>query len=210
MLVITEQAKPPFNANDWEQLERTTEYRGFFRVDKLVLKHRLYEGGWSQPIMRELLMRQPAVAILPFDKKTQQIAMVEQFRVGATVNRSSPWCLELIAGIADMAGETMGELARREAVEEANLALGELIPITRYLPSPGGCDEVLHLFASECDLSQAGGIYGKPDEGENIRVVLLPIGQVPQLLASGMIDNAASIIALQWFLLEQAKGRFAC
>lgn len=197
---------PAFTTDDWQLLERQTLFKGFFRVDLLSLKHRLYEGGWSQPIERELLMRQPAVAVLPYDPDNGLIAMVEQFRVGATKDRESPWCLELIAGIADVEGEELAELVRREAQEEAALELGELEPITHYLPSPGGCDERLHLFACRCDLSQAGGIHGKPEEGENIRLLTLPLDRVSELLASGRVDNAASIIALQWLLLQQAGG----
>lgn len=194
---------PEFGTNDWQLLKRETLFQRFFRVDLLTLRHKLYQGGWSEPIERELLMRRPAVAVLPYDKQHGLIALVEQFRVGATLGRDSPWCLELIAGIADVEGEALSELARREAIEEAALTLGELEPITRYLPSPGGCDERLHLFASACDLSQTGGIHGKPEEGENIRVVTLPISDIPELLASGRVDNAASIIALQWLLLKR-------
>lgn len=199
-------AEPPFGADDWELLERQTLFQGFFRVDQLVLRHRLYQGGWSQPVKRELLMRRPAVAILPYDPDHRLIAMVEQFRIGATAGRDSPWCLELIAGIADVAGESMENLARREAAEEAALTLGPLTRITSYLPSPGGTDERLHVFASPCDLSHAGGIHGKPEEGENIRVVVLPMQEIPALIASGRVDNAASLIALQWLLLQQRAG----
>ncbi len=61
-------------------------------------------------------------------------------------------------------------MARREAVEEAGLVLGRLLPITRYLPSPGGSDELVHLYLGSCDSEGAGGIHGLPDEGEDIRV----------------------------------------
>lgn len=195
-------AQPPFGQHDWELLERRTLFQGFFRVDQLTLRHRLYEGGWSGPVKRELLMRRPAVAILPYDLEHRCIAMVEQFRVGAIADRASPWCLELIAGIADVANETLEALARREAEEEAALTLGALEKITSYLPSPGGTDERLHVFASRCDLSQSGGIHGKPEEGENIRLVILPLDEIPALIASGHVDNAASLIALQWLLLR--------
>lgn len=202
---LTSKAQPPFANHDWELMERECCYQGFFRVDKLTLRHRLYQGGWGQPVVRELLMRQPAVAILPYDPEHGLIALVEQFRVGAIADRASPWCLELIAGIADVEGEDIADLARREAMEEAELELGELELITRYLPSPGGCDERLTVFASRCDLSQVGGIHGQPDEGENIRVVTLPIDEISQLLAANLADNAASIIALQWLLLQQLQ-----
>ncbi len=196
---------PHFGSDDWQLLQRDTRYSGFFRVDSIRLEHKLYQGGWSDPIERELLMRQPAVAVLPYDPKLKRILLVEQFRIGATEDRFSPWCLELIAGIADVEGEARDNLVRREAKEEANLTLGELEPITSYLPSPGGCNERLHLFASACDLSQAGGIHGKPEEGENIRVMTYPMSDIPTLLAGDRVDNAATTIALQWFLLNQAR-----
>lgn len=197
-------SKADFGKDDWQLLQRETLFQRFFRVDLLTLRHRLYEGGWSEPVERELLMRRPAVAVLPYDSVNGLIALVEQFRVGATQDRASPWCLELIAGIADVDGESLDSLARREAREEADLALGTLEAITSYLPSPGGCDERLHLFASDCDLSQAGGIHGKPEEGENIRVSTFSIDTIPELLSSGRVDNAATLIALQWLLLKRS------
>ena len=102
-----------FGKQDWELLERKTLFQRFFRVDLLTLRHRLYQGGWSEPLQRELLMRRPAVAILPYDTTHGLIALVEQFRVGATESRHSPWCLELIAGIGDEEGEALTELAQR-------------------------------------------------------------------------------------------------
>jgi ADP-ribose pyrophosphatase len=195
--------KPEFSADDVEIIQQDTPFQGFFRVDRLTLRHRLYRGGWSAPLKRELFMRRNAVAVLPYDPQRGEVLLVEQFRVGALNWRDSPWCLEMIAGIADQEGETSEQLIRREALEEAGLTLGEMQQIAHYMPSPGGSNERLQIFVARADLSGAGGVFGHPHEGEDIRSQLVAVADISMLLESGRIDNAASIIALQWMLLHK-------
>lgn len=201
---IPENCQSPFTAEDVEILKTETPFRGFFRVDKVTLRHRAYEGGWAAPVAREIFVRGEAAAVLPYDPGRQEILLVEQFRVGALGWRASPWCLELIAGIADQPGEAHDDLVRREAGEEAGITLHEVEPICHYMPSPGGSDERLSLFVARADLAGAGGIHGHAHEGEDIRVVTVPVSEIPALLASGLLDNAASIIALQWLQLHKS------
>jgi ADP-ribose pyrophosphatase len=196
---------PPFGPQDVEVLARETPFQGFFRVDTLTLRHKHYNGGWGEPVRRELFVRPPAAAVLPYDPVRGEILLVEQFRVGALEWRDTPWCLELIAGIADKDGESAADLIRREAVEEAGLTLGTLEPIAAYMPSPGGTNERWQLFVGHADLAGAGGIFGCPDEGEDIRAVTMSADDIPALLNGGQVDNAASLIALQWLLLNRAR-----
>jgi ADP-ribose pyrophosphatase len=197
--------EPRFSQGDVEILERETPFQGFFRVDALTLRHKQYEGGWGKPIRRELFVRPRAAAVLPYDPVRGEILLVEQFRVGALEWRDSPWCLELIAGLADKEGESPQDLIRREAVEEGGLTLGAMETVAHYMPSPGGTDERLHVFVGQADLAGAGGIFGCPEEGEDIRALTVPVTQIPALLESGRVDNAASLIALQWLLLHRAE-----
>lgn len=196
---------PPFGPQDVEILERETPFQGFFRVDTLTLRHKHYNGGWGEPVRRELFVRPPAAAVLPYDPVRGEILLVEQFRVGALEWRDTPWCLELIAGIADKDGESAADLIRREAVEEAGLTLGTMEPIAAYMPSPGGTNERLQVFVGHADLAGAGGVFGCPDEGEDIRAVTVSADHIPALLESGKVDNAASLIALQWLLLNRDR-----
>ncbi len=197
--------EPRFSQDDVEILERETPFQGFFRVDALTLRHRQYEGGWGKPVRRELFVRPRAAAVLPYDPLRGEILLVEQFRVGALEWRASPWCLELIAGLADKEGESAEDLIRREAVEEGGLTLGAMETVAQYMPSPGGTDERLHVFVGQADLEGAGGIFGCPEEGEDIRALTVPVEEIPALLESGLVDNAASLIALQWLLLHRAE-----
>lgn len=125
-----------FSQQDVQILRREPGFRGFYQVDVLTLRHRLFAGGWGPELRRELFVRRDAVCVLPYDPWEDAVVLVEQMRVGALDKRASPWMLELVAGLFDE-GESAEEVARREAQEEAGLELRELIPITRYFPSPG-------------------------------------------------------------------------
>ncbi|PZQ37353.1 MAG: ADP-ribose diphosphatase, partial [Ectopseudomonas oleovorans] len=135
-----------------------------------------------------------------------EVVLIEQFRVGAMDKADNPWLLELVAGLIDK-DEEPEEVARREAVEEADLILGPLWPITQYFPSPGGSDEFVHLFLGRCDSSGAGGVHGLPEEGEDIRVHVMPLADALAAVRDGRINNAASIIALQWLALNRDEVR---
>lgn len=189
-----------------ELVERENCFSGFYRLDRVHLRHRLFNGGMSPPISRELFVRHDAVCVLPYDPQRDCVVLIEQFRIGALDKSANPWLLELVAGLIDK-DEVPEDVARREALEEANLALTSLLPITQYYPSPGGSDERVHLFIGRCDSAGAGGVYGLAEEGEDIRVHVWPLDDALDALKDGRIDNAASIIALQWLALNRAEVR---
>ncbi|MNY58433.1 ADP-ribose pyrophosphatase [compost metagenome] len=73
--------------------------------------------------------------------------------------------------------------------------------------SPGGSTERIEVFVGEVDASKAGGIHGLAEEGEDIRVHVVSREQAYAWLKEGRIDNAASVIALQWLALNHADLR---
>lgn len=187
-----------------EIVEREACFRGFYALDRVHLRHELFGGGMGPVISRELFVRHDAVCVLPYDPARDSVVLIEQFRVGALDKSAHPWLLELVAGLIDK-DESPEEVARREAVEEAGLTLGELWPVTAYYPSPGGSDERVQLFVGRCDSRGAGGIHGLVEEGEDIRVLVLSLDEALAAVNAGRIDNAASIIALQWLALNRAQ-----
>ncbi|AYC34536.1 NUDIX domain-containing protein [Pseudomonas cavernae] len=189
-----------------EIVERESCFRGFYRLDRLRLRHRLFAGGMGPQISRELFVRHDAVCVLPYDPQRDAVVLIEQFRVGAMDKAANPWLLELVAGLIDT-DEEPEQVAHREAEEEAGLQLGALWPITGYFPSPGGSDEFVHLYIGRCDSQGAGGVHGLAEEGEDIRVHVWPLEDALQAVKDGRINNAASIIALQWLALNRAEVR---
>jgi ADP-ribose pyrophosphatase len=192
---------------DVELLHRETVFQGYFRVDRYRLRHRLFGGGWSRPLQRELFERGHAAAVLPYDPQRDSVLLIEQFRIGPYAHGGSPWQIEIVAGIIHDA-ETAADVARREALEEAGCSIGpELLPIAAYYMSPGAVSEHLTLFCAPTDLTGAGGIHGVADEDEDIRVHVLPFATALEWLAAGRIQNSPAIIALQWLALNRARLR---
>lgn len=199
--------QPAFGQRDVTIVDRQTLFEGFFRVDKVTFKHRLFVGGWSDTICREVFERGDAVAVLPYDPQTDELVLVEQFRIGALTGaqrkdeETSPWLLECIAGMSG-ADELPTEVATREAEEEAGLKLSGLQPMLNYLSSPGGTSERIHLFAAIVDSRTASGVHGLASENEDIRVCVVKREKALQWLKEGRIDNATTVIALQWLQLN--------
>ncbi len=100
--------------NDVEVLEKTVCFEGFFRLERYRLRHRLFNGDWSQTVQRELFERGHAAAVLPYDPVTNEVVLIEQFRVGAMNAPGGPWLLEIVAGIIED-NEAAEDVVKREA-----------------------------------------------------------------------------------------------
>ncbi|MDB2601926.1 NUDIX domain-containing protein [Gammaproteobacteria bacterium] len=182
--------------------QRETLFDSFLRVDRIKLRHSLFAGGWSELMTRELILRPRAVGVLLFDPAQQQVVLVRQIRVGMLDEGKNPWLLELVAGMVE-SGEEPIEVAARESLEEANTKPQDLLQICEYYNSPGISNERITLFCGRVDATQAGGIFGLDAEHEDIEVVVLSLADALAKVASGEINNAMSIIALQWLQLNQ-------
>lgn len=192
--------------HDLEIIERTAAYLGYFRIDKYRLRHRLHAGGWSPELSREVFERGHVAALLPYDPARDEVVLIEQFRIGAHAAGLAPWLTEIVAGVIED-GESAETVARRETQEEAGLAVAELLPVCKYLVSPGGTSETVAVFCGRVDATGAGGIHALDHEGEDIRVSALPFAEVRARLAAGAFDNAMTVIALQWLALNHDEVR---
>lgn len=190
----------------YEIVEKSVCYEGFFRLERYRLRHELFGGGWGGDIVREVLQRGHAAAALLYDPELDCVVLLEQFRVGALDSPSNPWLLEVVAGIIEE-GENPDDVVRREAVEEAGCVIQELLPVSVFTLSPGGCSEQIHMFCARVDASATGGIHGLAHEGEDIQVRVVRFEEAMGLLQTGKVCNATAIIALQWLALHRDEVR---
>ncbi len=92
---------------------------------------------------------------------------------------------------------------KREGLEEAGCGISDLIPLYDYLVSPGGTTERIALYCGRVDATQAEGVHGLSEEGEDIKVHVVTLDTALKLLKSGKINSASSIISLQWLALNR-------
>ncbi len=205
----------PFNEPDVEVEKVETVFQGYFRMDRWTLRRRSFEAGWSGLMTREVLERGHATAVLPYDPVRDEVALIEQYRVGCHASldspawlgeRPTPWLIEVVAGIIDE-GETPEAVARRETLEEAGLDIEILEHISTFLVSPGAVSETIAAYVAKVDTSKAGGVHGLDQEHEDIRVLTLPVGDAFQLVRSGQMNNVTGLAMLMWLELNHETLR---
>ena len=199
---------PGVSGDDVKIIQHETLYQGFARLDRYRLRHRLYDGGFSDEMEREVFERRHTVGVLLYDPRRDEVVLVEQFRLPAHLAGFPAWELEIVAGITDHDGESAADLARREAREEAGIEIiGELVPVHHFMPSPGACTERVAVLCGRVNAEGAGGIHGLKHEHEDIKVVVLSFRAAMKLLRADKIGNGLTVLALYWLAANRAGLR---
>lgn len=179
---------------------------GFLRVARYCLRHSLFAGGWSRVLHRERLEPMHAAAAVLYDPQSDQVVMVEQFRIGSLELGAAAWTLEPVGGVVH-AGEDPAQVVCREAMEEAGCAIVDLVPIGTVQVSPGIAAQRLDLYCGRVNAADLAGVFGLAQEGEETRVTVLDLGQALAALFASGLDNSAAIISLQWLALNRGDLR---
>jgi ADP-ribose pyrophosphatase len=199
---MSENKSVSFTQNDYEITKREILHEGFFRMARYHVRYRLFNGGWSQTLAREVMERPSAVGILLYDPILDHVVLIEQFRPGSIANPGSPWLIEIVAGVI-APHENTRDVVMREAREESGCEVLDLYPICEYFVSPGGSNEYFWLFCGRIDASDTGGIHGLQEEDEDIRTFTLSVDEALIMLQEGKIKTSPAIISLQWLQLNR-------
>ncbi|MFC4058751.1 NUDIX domain-containing protein [Planomonospora corallina] len=180
-------------ASSWYVLRRTTF--DYLRAD----------GTWSVE-ERETYDRGNGATVLLYDAGRGTVLLTRQFRYPVYANgHPDGMLLETAAGLLD--DDDPETAIRREAAEETGYEIGEVRHVFDVYMSPGSVTERVHFFAApyraDRRAGEGGGLAG---EGEDIEVVELPFAEALEMVASGEIADAKSIMLLQWAALS---GPFA-
>lgn len=186
---------------NFKVLQKENIYKGFFHLSKIHVEHDKYDGSKATKQV-EMVERGDACAIVLYEKDTDSILLVEQFRFPTTHNDSG-WLVELVAGMIDE-GESPLISTKREIEEEIGYTVQEIESIGVYYLSPGGASERIHLFYSEVtsnDKTLKGG--GKLEESEDIKLIKIKSPDLQHALQSGFIKDAKTALGINWFLLHK-------
>jgi ADP-ribose pyrophosphatase len=141
----------------------------------------------------EIVKHPGAVTLIPI-ADNGDIVFVEQYR--HAVGRH---LLELPAGCLEE-GEEPHSAAQRELREEIGHRAGRLTPLTSFFPSPGFCNEHVHIYLAE-ELAHDPLIA---EDTHSIRVVSLPFNEALQRVLDGNIQDAKTIMGV--LLYNQRRG----
>jgi nudix-type nucleoside diphosphatase (YffH/AdpP family) len=191
---------------DWRQ-----PYARYFALEEWRLRFRRFDGTLSEPVDREVFVSGDAATVLPYDPLRDRVLVIEQFRAGPWARGDAqPWLLEPIAGRID-AGESPEEAIRREALEEAGVVLGELIPAGRYYPSPAAKAEYLFSFIGLAELPDGwrAGASGLADEHEDIRTHVIPFERLMALVETGEAENGPLLLTALFLARHRDRLRGA-
>lgn len=140
----------------------------------------------GRPASREVVRHPGAVAVLA-RCPDGRLALVEQYR--KPVEES---LLEVVAGCLHP-GEDPTACARRELLEETGFAARSIRPLGLIYPTPGYCDERLHLFFAELD---GRSRRQRLDDDERVRVRLVTVAELDRLIARDAIRDAKTLAVL--------------
>ena len=157
-------------------------------------------GEWQEQ-QREFYDRGNGATILLYNLAQQTVVLTRQFRFPAFMNGlESGLLIETAAGLLDKASPE--ERIRLEAEEETGYQVQGLQKVFEAYMSPGSVTEKLYFYAAEYASQQRiGSGGGLEQEGEDIEVLELPFAQALSMLQSGEIQDAKTIMLLQYAAL---------
>lgn len=190
---------------DWKLHSKKKVYKGHFVVTQYELSHATFSGQSTPVFKRELVSRDDAVALIPYDPVTDQVVLIEQFRIGA-IREKHPWLIEIVAGLLEE-GESPEQVASRETQEEIGCAVTDLLQIGEFYTSPGGLSEWVQLYIGRVNASKVPEIGGLAQEDEDIKIHVISASDIPLMLSTGEVRSAIAIIGLQWFVVNRDQLR---
>lgn len=155
------------------------------------------DGKWVTQ-KREVYNRGNGAGILLYNKEQKTIILTRQFRLPAYLNGSETgMVIEVCAGMLDQ--DHPEQCIIRETEEETGYRIKSVQKIMEAYMSPGAITEILHLFTGEYDASMKvhdGG--GLEHEQEEIEVIEMIFYDAYQMIATGEIKDAKTILLLQY------------
>lgn len=160
------------------------------------------DDGSVHEQVREVYDRGNGSTILLYNKEQQTIILTKQFRMPSFLNgNDSGMLIEACAGLLDK--DSPEECVRRETEEETGYQIKNVQKIFEAYMSPGSVTEILYFFIAAYNksmkVSEGGGLE---KEQENIDVLEMNIQQAMEMIGTGEIKDAKTIMLLQYVKLN--------
>ncbi|MDE4274542.1 NUDIX domain-containing protein [Phaeobacter gallaeciensis] len=208
---LAAQARPEDPAHDLARDVRVhghkRAYVNFFAMEEMDLQFRRYDGSFSPVVNRGVALVGRAAVVLPYDPVRDQVLLIEQFRAATYIaGEKRPWMWEPVAGLIDP-GETPEETARREAQEEAGVAVTQLERVAEVYPSSGASGEFIHIFVGLADLDAVEGGGGLASEHEDIRSKVISFSEFIDAVDRNTYQDMPLVTAALWLARHRDRLR---
>ncbi|MDB5131426.1 MAG: nudK [Mucilaginibacter sp.] len=155
------------------------------------------DGKW-QHLTREAYDRGNGATILLYNKVSKTIILTRQFRIPTYLNGNKDgYLIECCAGLLDK--DNAEDCIRKETEEETGYKVSHVKKVFEAYMSPGSVTEILYFFVAEYSkdmkISEGGGAH---DEHENIEVLELSFSDALDMIKTGEIKDAKTIMLLQY------------
>ncbi|WP_297815362.1 GDP-mannose pyrophosphatase NudK [uncultured Polaribacter sp.] len=177
----------------------------WYVLNKITFDYLRNDGVWQTQI-RESYDRGNGAAVFMFNKQTQNIILIRQFRMPSFLNgNESGFLIETCAGLLDK--DNPEDCIKKEIREETGYQIQKVTKVFEAYMTPGAVTEQLHCFIAEYSdamkLEQGGGLA---HEQEDIEVLEMPFTDAIELLNTGKITDAKTIMLLQYAIIHKLMG----
>lgn len=191
--------------NKIRNVETTVLSDNWYTLRKVNFEHQNKDGVWEK-MSREAYDRGNGATILLYNKAAQTVILTRQFRMPTYLNGNADGLLiECCAGLLDK--DNAEECIRRETEEETGYKVTDVKKVFEAYMSPGSVTEILYCFVAEYEkemkVSDGGGVE---EESENIEVLELPFARAWDMIGTGEIRDAKTIMLLQYALINKLLG----
>jgi GDP-mannose pyrophosphatase NudK len=176
-------------------LEKKTLSDNWYKLYKYTYET-VDKKGNKKVEQREAYDRGNGAVILLYNKATGNVILTKQFRLPTFVNGNADgFMIEACAGLLDK--DNPEDCIRKETEEETGYRISHVEKIYEAYMSPGSVTEILYFFVAEYSkdqkVNEGGGVEGE----ENIEVLEIPFSKAWQMMESGEIKDAKTILLLQ-------------
>lgn len=155
---------------------------------------------------REILRVAAVTAVLPYDPERDALVLIRQFRIAAHEATGLGDMVEVVAGYVED-NEDPIEAARRELREETGLEALDVIPMLRFVPTPGVSTEQGYLWCARVRIGTLEDVMGAEEENELIRPFAVPADAAIKALDGAGLHNGYALLALSWFARHRDELR---
>jgi len=160
------------------------------------------KDGTTETQSREAYDRGNGAVILLYNKLSKTVILTKQFRLPTYINGNPTGMLiEACAGLLD--DDNPEDCIKRETEEETGYKISKVEKVFEAYMSPGSVTEILYFFiaeySNEMKINDGGGLE---EEGENIQVLELSFEKSLEMIDSGEIKDAKTIMLLQHLRLK--------